>query len=147
MAGGQAIFEWKCMFFSTSSGNKSKAWGSNDESNYLCVILHVVHKKILILTVLTWFLILDKIQDGSQDSHHVWWRQRPSAAPPPIKYTSSRREDQRLFTEGKIVSKYCNTSKTQGGDSFNSPPLVPLWGFTLLVHLRVNALRLIYVLP
>ena len=30
------------------------------QSNYLCVILHVAHKKILILTVLTWFLILYK---------------------------------------------------------------------------------------
>ena len=39
---------------------------------------------------------------------------RPPAAPPPIKYTSSCREDQRRSTEGKIVSKYCNLSKTQG---------------------------------
>ena len=43
------------------------------------------------LTVFTcnWFLILDKIQDDD----HVWWRHRPPAAPPPIKYTSSCRED------------------------------------------------------
>ena len=39
---------------------------------------------------------------------------RPPAAPSPIKYTSSCREDQRLSTEGKIISKYCNMSKTQG---------------------------------
>ena len=30
-------------------------------------------KKLLILTVFTWFLILDKIQDGGQDGNHVWW--------------------------------------------------------------------------
>ena len=32
--------------------------------NYLCVILHVKRKKNIILTAFTWFLILDKIQDG-----------------------------------------------------------------------------------
>ena len=91
------------------------------QSNYLCAIFHVKCKKISIFTVFTSFLILDKIQDG------VWWHQRPPAAPPPIKYTSSCREDQRLSTEGKIVSKYCNISKTQGG--VHQPPLVPLWGY------------------
>ena len=75
--------------------------------------------------VSTWFLILDKIQDGD----NVWWRHRPPAAPPPIKYTSSCREDQRLSTEGKIVSKYCNMSKTQGGVPSTPPPLVPLLGY------------------
>ena len=45
------------------------------------------------------------------------------AAPPPIKYTSSCREDQRLSTEVKIVSKYCNISKTLGrGSNTPSPP-------------------------
>ena len=70
------------------------------QSNYLCVILHVKCKKLLILPAFTWFLILDKLQDGDQ----VWWRHQP----PPIKYTSSCREDQGLSAEGKIVSKYCN---------------------------------------
>ena len=70
--------------------------------NYLCVILYVKRKKNIIPTAFTWFLILDKIQDGD----HVWWRHRLPAAPPPIKYTSSCREDQKLSTEGKIVSKY-----------------------------------------
>ena len=60
---------------------------------------------------------------------------RPPAAPPPIKYTSSCREDQRRSTEGKIVSKYCNLSKTQGeGGSITPPPplsdpLVPRRGY------------------
>ena len=48
---------------------------------------------------------------------------RPPAAPPPKKYTSSCREDQRLSTEGKIISKYCNISKTQGGFHHPHPPL------------------------
>jgi len=75
------------------------------------------------LVVLTWFLILGKIQDGGEEADHFWWRHRPPAAPPPIKYTSSCREDQRLSTESKIVSKYCNISKPLGG--FHPPP--PPW--------------------
>ena len=74
-------------------------------------------KKLLILTVLTLFFILDKIQDG----YHVWCHHRPLAAPPTIKYSSSCREDQRLSTGGKIVSKYCNLSKTRGGFPSTSP--------------------------
>ena len=66
-------------------------------------------QKILpILSVFSWFLILGKIQDGGQDVDHVWRRHRPPAAPPPIKCTSSCREDQRLSNERKIFLKYCN---------------------------------------
>ena len=60
---------------------------------------------------------------------------RPPAAPSPIKYTSSCREDQRLFTEGKIISKYCNMSKTlrefhhRTAASHTPPALVPRWGY------------------
>ena len=67
---------------------------------------------------------------------------RPPAAPPPIKYTSSCREDQRRSTEGKIVSKYCNLSKTQGeGGSITPTPPTPLChggGIALIVRLRVR---------
>ena len=38
------------------------------------------------LAVFTWFLILGKIKNGSQDSEYIWWRHRPLAAPIPIKY-------------------------------------------------------------
>ena len=87
------------------------------------------------LTVLTWFLILGKIQDGD----HCWWRHRPPAAPPPIKYTSPCREDQRLFTEGKIVSKYCNTSRTlRGFQPPHPPPLYDGGVMNLRVRPRVN---------
>ena len=37
----------------------------------------------------------------------------------------SCREDQRLPTEGKIISKYCNTSKLKGRSSINTLPLPP----------------------
>ena len=131
-------FEWKCMFFQLLSTIKVNLVAKIMQSAYLCVIFHVKHKKLLFLAVLTWFLILGKIQDGD----HCWWRHRPPAAPPPIKYTSSCREDQRPSTEGKIVSKYCNTSKTQGGGgSINphSPYLVHNGrGMTLRMRPRVK---------
>ena len=108
------------------------------QSNYLCVILQVKRKKVLIPNVCTWFLILYKIQDGSQDDDHVSWRQRPPAAPPPIKYT--KEEDPRLSTQGKIVSKNCNISNTQGGGggSINPPPLYHGGGMNFPVRPGVN---------
>ena len=93
------------------------------QSAYACVIFHVKHKKLPFLAVLTWFLILGKIQDGGQDGDHCWWRHRPPAVPPPIKYTSSCLEDQRFSTKGKIVLKYCDIKKLRGGVS-STPPLL-----------------------
>ena len=55
------------------------------QNAYLCVIFQVKHKKLPFLEVLTLFLILGKIQDGD----HCWRRNRPPAAPPPLKYTLS----------------------------------------------------------
>ena len=113
----------KVHVFSTFFNNKSKSCGCEImQSAYICVIFHVKHKQSPFIEVLTWFLILGKIQDGGQDGDHCWWRHRPPAAPPPIKYTSSCREDQRLSTEGKIVSKHCNILKTLGGAIHPSPP-------------------------
>ena len=122
VAHGQAIFGKKCMFFQHLSGIKVKLVDKMMQSNYLCVILHVKRKKLFILTVLTWSLILDKIQDGGGDGDHVWWRHRSPAAPPLIKYTSFGGENQRISTEGKIVSKYCNRSKTLRGEGGHQPP-------------------------
>ena len=91
------------------------------------------------LVVLTWFLILGKIQDGGLEGDHCWWHHMPPAAPPPIKYTLSCREDQRLSTEGKIVSEYSNISKTLG--RVPSTPVSPLYhcgGMNLRVRPSVN---------
>ena len=60
------------MFFQLFSTIKVKLADEMMQRNYVCVILHVKRKKILILTVFTLFLILDKIQDGSQDGDHAW---------------------------------------------------------------------------
>ena len=86
----------------------------------ICVIIHVM--QLTFLFVLTWFLIACNIQDGGKDGDHCWWRNRPPAGPPFIKYT----EDIRLLSEGKIASKYCNISKTLGRGSIYHP-LVPWW--------------------
>ena len=92
------------------------------QSNYLCVVLLVKRKKLLIVTVFTCFLVLEKIQDGDQ----IWWRHRPPAVPPRIKYTSSYREGQKLSTEGKIEMGGGGTPSTP-----TSPlrPIVPRWEY------------------
>ena len=110
----------KMIFFQLFSTIKVKPVDRMIRSAYFCVTLHVRHRKLPFIAILTWFLILGKIQDGD----HCWWRHRPPAAPPPIKYTSSCWEDQRFSTEGKIVSKCCNISKTLGSGSFPPPPLL-----------------------
>ena len=117
----------QCMFFQLFSTIKVKLVNEMMQRAYLCVILHVKHKKLPFIAILTWFLILGKIQDGGQGGDHYWWRHRPPAVSPPIKYTSycwvdQSRSPSRLSTEGKIVSKYCNISKTLWRGSIPTPP-------------------------
>ena len=133
MRGGQAICEWKYMFFQLFSTIKGNLVAKIMQSAYFWVIFHLKHKKSPFFAVLTWFLILSNIQDGD----HFWWRHRPPAAPPPINYTSSCIEDQRLSTEVKIVSKYCNISKTVGRVPSITLPPPPLYhGGGMNLHVR-----------
>ena len=93
--------------------------GYNDaECLFTCYFKSHQAQKLPFLAVLTWFLILGKIQDGGQDGNHCWWRHRPPVAPPPIKYTSACWEYQRLSTEDKILSKYCNLLKKKFKNSY-----------------------------
>ena len=144
VAHGQAIFWVKMYVFPTSFRNErnKSLW-----IKWCKVIIYVLFymlsaKKLLILTVLTWSLILDKIQGGGGDGDHVWWRHRSPAAPPPIKYTWFCGENQRISTEGKIFSKYCNRSKTLRGEGGHHPSPHPHlyhgWGMTLHVCPRVQ---------
>ena len=127
--------ELKYMFSQLFSTIKVNLVAKIMQSAYLCVIFHVKHKKTPFLAVLTWFLILGKIQDGD----HCWWRHRPPAAPLPIKYTSSCWEDQRLSTKGKIFSKYCNISKTlRRGTIQPPPPLYHRGDMNLRIHPKVK---------
>ena len=123
----------KMHFFKLLSTIKIKLVDEMMQSAYLCVILCVKHKKLPFIAVLTWFLILGKIQDGGQDGEHCWWRHCPPAVPPSIKYTSSCWEDQRFSTEGKIFSKYCNISKP-----LRRGPCTTAGGMNLRVRQRVN---------
>ena len=69
-------------------------------------------QKLPLNAIVTWFLVLGKIQVYSKDYDHCWWRHRPPAAPP--------------STKGKIVSKYCNITKNLGrGPSKNPTPPPP----------------------
>ena len=53
------------MFFQLLSGKKLKLVNKNDVIVIIYVILHVKRTKLLIFTVFTWFLIREKIQDGT----------------------------------------------------------------------------------
>ena len=56
---------WAKMYvFQLLSGIKVKPVDKMMQSKYLCVLLHVKRKKLLLLTVFTSSLILDKIQDA-----------------------------------------------------------------------------------
>ena len=121
----------KMHVFQLLSGTKEKLLDKIMQSNYLCVVLLVKRKKLLIVTVFTCFLVLEKIQDGDQ----IWWRHRPPAVPPRVKYTSSYREGQKLSTEGKIE---------MGGGELHQPQPLPSAllfhgeGMTLRVRRRVK---------
>ena len=112
------------------------------QSAYLCVIFHLNSKKSPFLAVLiTWFLILGKIQDDD----HCWWRHWPPAAPLPLKYTSSCREAQRLSTNGKQFRNTATYQKLSGGGGVHPLPIVPRGGgegINSPVRPRVNTFRL-----
>ena len=60
------------MSFQLFSTMKVKLVDEMMQSNSLCVISHVKRKTLLLLTVFTLSLILNKIQDCGQDGDHVW---------------------------------------------------------------------------
>ena len=90
-------------------------------------------QKLLFPTVLTWFLILGKIQDGSQDGDHCWWRHRPPAAPPPMKYTCSLVKKIKGFPlKAKLFQNTATYQKLRRGIPSippPPPPLVPRWWY------------------
>ena len=116
------------------------------QSAYLCVIFSCKAQTITIsrrhqpfLAVLTWFIILGKIKDGD----HCWGRHIFPAAPPPIKYTTSCYKNQRLYTKGKIVLKYCDIKKLRKG----VPSTPPLYNTTVGVWVCVYVRRLTLYYP
>ena len=132
----------KMHVLSTFFNNKSKTCEWNDaEGLFMCYFTCEAQN-------ITIYLILGKIQDGGQGGDHCWWRHRPPAASPPIKYTSSCWVDQsrspsRLSTEGKIVSKYCNISKTLWRGSIPIPPPAPCTTVGVWICVYVQGLTLL----
>ena len=124
--GGQAIFEWKCMFFQLLSTIKENLVDKMKQVLIYVLFYMSSTKKIPIFTLFTHFLVLGKIQDGGQDGNHVWWCYRSPAAPPPIKYTfnSSCREDQRLSTDGKILFEILQNIRNSREGSHQPPSLL-----------------------
>ena len=126
-------------FFHLLSTIKVKLVDEMTLSAYLCVILHVKHKKYHLSRFwpgFYFFFVKSKMATivgdvtGLQQRHH------------PIKYILSCREDQRLSIEGKIISKYCNILKTLGRVSINPrPSLYHGGGMNLRLRPRVNSAR------
>ena len=83
-------------------------------------------KKNHFLAFLIWFLLFGKIQDGGLVGNHVWWRYRPPATPPPIKYTLNWREDQWKQNRFEIL-QHIKNSRDRG--SINPSPLEPRWWY------------------
>ena len=107
------------------------------QSNPLCVILHVKRKKVLILPVFTWFLIIDKIQDGHQDGDHVWWRHRPPAAPPPMNIAHLVEKVKGFPLKAKSFRNIATYQKPKGGGgSIDPPPPCTTVGVWLCVYAR-----------
>ena len=117
------------MLFHLISTIKVKLVDTMVQSTYLCAIFTCQAQKITNCNSFCLILTLGEIQDGDQ----AWWRHRFPAASSLVKYTLSCWKDQRPSTEGKIVSKYCNT---RGG----GPSTPPRWT-TVWVWLCVNKQR------
>ena len=60
------------MFFQLLLTIKVNLVAKTMQNAYLCVIFHLKLKNLPFLAVLTWFLILGKIQDVGQDGDHCW---------------------------------------------------------------------------
>ena len=103
---------------------------------YLCFFTCQA-QKLPLIAILTWFLILGKIQH----SDHCWWRHRPPAAPPTIKYNSSCSEDQSFPLKAKLFRNTATRQKLFGGVQSTPPPPPNLYqgGFmNLRVRPRIN---------
>ena len=105
------------------------------QSAYLCIILHVKHKKLPFIAVLTRFLIIGKIQDGG----HCWRHHRLPAAPPPNKIYLFLLRRSKAFHWRQNRFEILQHIKN-AGEGFYQPPL-PLYhggGMNLRVRPRVK---------
>ena len=120
-------FLMKMCVFQLLSAIKVKLVDKMMQSTYLCVILLVkptINSRVFFFEKPRW--------------RPVWWRHRPPATPPPIKHTSYCR----VSTEGKIVSKYWNISKTEGGRGKVHQLPSPLYHCGGMLYVCLRGLRI-----
>ena len=111
------------------------------QSAYLCVTVHVKHKKLPFLAVLTWFLILGKIQDGGNDGDHCRWRHRPPAAPAPTNIPYLVKKIKGFSLKVKSFQNTATYQKHRGGvPSTPSPPCTTVGVWICVCVLGLNAL-------
>ena len=93
------------------------------------LFLYVKHKKLPFLAVLTWFLILVKIQDGGQDGRPLLQTSQASsyATTHEIYLILLRRSKAFLWKQNRFeILQHIKNSK----EGFHQPPpLVPQWGY------------------
>ena len=111
---------------------------------YLNVILHVKHRKLSFIAILTWFLILGEIQD----SDHCWWCHRPPAAPPLIKNKTRLLSRSKAFhwRQKRFKILQIILIKNSGEGSYPPPPPIPRWGMNLRVRPRVHPVKLSWII-
>ena len=85
------------------------------QSAYLCIILHVKHKKLPFIAVLTRFLIIGKIQDGGYCYQ--------------IKYTLFFKKIKGFPLKTKSFRNTATYKKLRGGVPSTPSSLVPWWGY------------------
>ena len=102
------------------------------QSAYLCVIFHVKHRELLFLAVLTWFLILGKIQDGD----HCCWRHRPPAALPPRNIPLLVKKIKGLPLKVKSFRNTATYQKLWGGVPSTPPPPCTTVGVWICLYVR-----------
>ena len=109
------------MFYQLLSTIKVKLVDKMMLSGYLSVILHVKRIKLAFIAVLTYFVILCKIQDSD---HFLVMSQTSSSATTHKIYLSCR-EDERLSTKAKSFRNTATYKILWGGVPSNSPPPTP----------------------
>ena len=132
------------MFFQLLSTIKVNLVAEIMQRAYLCVTFHLKHKKLPFFTVLTWFLILSKIQDLGQDGDHCW-RHSPLAAPRTHKIYLTLLRRSKAFHWKQNRFKILQHIKNFGEGFHPTPPPPPSLyhgggsgGMNLRVRLRVN---------
>ena len=71
VAGGEAIFEEKCVFFHFFWQKKYKMWTKRGKMFKLYHIFNVQQKNLSIFSFSCQILNFGEIQDGSQDGRHI----------------------------------------------------------------------------